>query len=134
MKKVLLLTVGSLFVCVGLVTGFWGADLAGSGAALAAASCADSSSVEVCIVINKNGRVDIVVGKDKKLRKPKQPNKPEEPADPVKVPDDQPKSELPQPIKASEEYDKYGDKFKKHEIIVYAGKTCMVYNGVWYCW
>lgn len=132
MKKVILCTVIPLFVGGGFVAGPWGKDLVGATAT--AASCADSASVEMCIVINKNGKVDIVVGKDKNLRKPKQRNKPEEPADPVKVPDDQPKSELPKPIKDSEEYDKYGDKFKKHEIIVYAGKTCMVYNGVWYCW
>ncbi|MGP0593210.1 hypothetical protein ACTRXD_11845 [Nitrospira sp. T9] len=132
MKKRILGTVISFFVLGGFVAGPRGQVLIGATAT--AASCADSASVEMCIVINKNGKVDIVVGKDKKLRKPKQRNKPEEPADPVKVPEDQPKSELPEPIKNSEEYDKYGDQFKKHEIIVYAGKTCMVYNGVWYCW
>ncbi len=133
MKKVILCTVGSLFLCGGLVTGFWGADLAGSGAAVAA-SCSDLPGVEACILIKKNGKVDIVAGKDKKLRKPKEPNKPEEPADSVKEPKDQPKSKLPTTIKDSEEYEKYGDTFKPYEITIYAGNTCGNINGVWYCW
>jgi hypothetical protein len=131
MKKVILRTVVSLFVLSGFVAGPWGPDLVGAGAAVAA-TCSDLPDVEACILIKKNGKIKVVAGKDKKLRKPKEHGKPEVPqTDPPGTPDPKEVNDLPDGLKGKDEIK---TAYKEHTIKIYGDKTCMRINGTYYCW
>ena len=115
------------------MAGPWGADLVGSGEALAA-KCSDLPNVEACILIMKNGKVEVVAGDGKKLRKPKKSGEPEQPPDPPGAHKTKTHDKLPPEIKGTEEEANYGATYKEHHITILGDKTCMAFNGVYYCW
>lgn len=133
MKKVILCTVVSLFVLSGFVAGPLGPGLAGAKAKVAAA-CSDLPNVETCILIKKNGKVEVVAGDGKKLRKPKKKDKTEEAPDSPGSPDTKNSDKLPAEIKDTEEKAKYGATYQEHHITIFGGNTCMRFNGTYYCW
>lgn len=131
MKKRILGTVISFFVLGGFVAGPGGQVLVGATAA--AASCSDLPGVEACILIKPGGIVDIAPGKDTngkviKFRKPKKQGG----GDP----------NAPKPGKTKDRKDLPGDlqedittaTFIENNVTVYGDKTCMYYNGNYYCW
>jgi hypothetical protein len=124
MKKVILCTVFSLLVFSGFVAGPWGADLAGAGTAVAA-TCADLPNVEVCIIIKKGGKVQLVPGKDKIIKNPEGGH-----PLPQKGGTDTALEHLPGGLTGHVNVDPY----IQHEITIYGEDTCMRINGRYYCW
>jgi hypothetical protein len=124
MKKVIVFTLFSLLGFGGFVVGPWGLELVG-------AACVESD-VEACILIKKNGKVEVVAGPGKTLRKPKEIGKPPVPqTESPGPPKSKNVSDLPAPLKGKDEIK---TAYKEHTITIYGDKTCMAFNGVYYCW
>ena len=124
MKKVIMYIVVSLFVFSGFVAGPLGPDLG----IAKAAKCSDLPNVEACILIKKGGKVEVVAGNGKKLKKPKKKGGgspgPAKPGISTDI------GNLPSVLKD----DITGDTYIQNDITIYGDKTCVAFNGVYYCW
>jgi len=125
MKKVILCTVVSLFVFSGFVAGPWGPDRVIAGAA----KCSEIPNVEACLLIYKGGKVKLEAGQGKQFKKPKisgtgSPGTGEEPGkkkDRINLP-------------AVLALDVLEHPYTQHDITIFGNKTCMTFNGTYYCW
>jgi hypothetical protein len=122
MRKVILCTMVSLFVCGG-VLGLSGEGLAGAEPPqdIKAAYGQDATLV---IVVKKGAKIELHGAATRK------PGGADGSAPPIPSADDKPRAELPTVLQS----EITGDTFKYFEIKIYGDKTCGNFGGAWICW